>query len=140
MERLTKPTVGTFKYSLKDHEYTIGEFTTYDAFFDFSMAVKKLGEYEDSGIEPEAILKYNEMSEINDALADLIEYKDLEEQGRLIKLPRDESYAIQSQCEAAESMINDIYQSGIIGETAYNVINQALQSMREIVIEREGME
>ncbi len=49
-----------------------------------------------------------------------------------------ESY--QSQYEAAESMLNDIYQGGIIGETAYNVINQALESMKEIIIEREGME
>ena len=48
MERLTKKTVGCFKYDLKDHEHKIGEFGTYEAFFNYSMAVKKLGEYEDA--------------------------------------------------------------------------------------------
>ncbi len=46
----------------------------------------------------------------------------------------------QSQYEAAESMLNDIYQGEIIGETAYNVINQALQSMGKIIAEREGLQ
>ncbi len=46
-----------------------------------------------------------------------------------------ESY--QGQYEAAESMLNNIYQGEIIGETAYNVINQALQSMREMIAEKE---
>ncbi len=44
----------------------------------------------------------------------------------------------QDQFEAAESILNDIYQGGIIGETAYNVINQALQSMGKLIAEREG--
>ena len=48
MERLTEKTIGCFKYDLKDHEHKIGEFATYDAFFNYSMAVKKLGEYEDA--------------------------------------------------------------------------------------------
>lgn len=43
----------------------------------------------------------------------------------------------QDQYEAAESMLNDIYQGDIIGETAYNVINQALQSMGKLIAERE---
>lgn len=46
-----------------------------------------------------------------------------------------ESY--QGQYEAAETMLNDLYKVYIIGETAYNVINQALQSMREIIAEKE---
>lgn len=58
MERLTEKGPGCFEYSLKDHKSVPGEFGTYDAFFDYSMAVKKLGKYED-----------------------------LEEQGRLVVLP-----------------------------------------------------
>ena len=47
MERLTEKTVGCFEYALKDHKAVSGEFGTYDAFFDYSMAVKRLGHYEE---------------------------------------------------------------------------------------------
>lgn len=47
MERLTEKTVGCFEYALKDHKAVPGEFGTYDAFFDYSMAVKRLGHYEE---------------------------------------------------------------------------------------------
>lgn len=50
MERLTEKTVGCFAYDLKDHKHVVGEFATYDAFFNYSMAVKRLGEYEDMEI------------------------------------------------------------------------------------------
>lgn len=48
MERLTEKTVGCFEYALKEHEPVPGEFGTYEAFFDYSMAVRKLGKYEDA--------------------------------------------------------------------------------------------
>lgn len=57
MERLTEQASGCFEYRLKDHEAIPGEFGTYDAFFDYSVAVKKLGRYEDTGLEPEEINK-----------------------------------------------------------------------------------
>ena len=57
MERLTKETIGCFKYDLKNHKHEVGEFATYDAFFNYSMAVKRLGEYEDTGLEPEEIIE-----------------------------------------------------------------------------------
>lgn len=55
MERLTKKTIGCFEYNLKDHKPIIGEFGTYEAFFDYSMAVRLLGKYEDTGLTPEEI-------------------------------------------------------------------------------------
>ena len=60
MERLTEKTVGCFEYALKDHKALPGEFGTYDAFFDYSMAVKRLGHYEDTGMEPEEIKGFAE--------------------------------------------------------------------------------
>lgn len=48
MDRLTEKAPGCFQYSLKDHKSVPGEFGTYDAFYDYSMAVKKLGAYEDA--------------------------------------------------------------------------------------------
>ena len=60
MERLTEKTVGCFEYALKDHKAVPGEFCTYDAFFDYSMAVKRLGHYEDTGLEPEEIKEFAE--------------------------------------------------------------------------------
>ena len=64
MERLTEKTVGCFEYALKDHKAVPGEFGTYDAFFDYSMAVKRLGHYEDTGLEPEEI-KVHEAAKYN---------------------------------------------------------------------------
>ena len=46
-ERLTKETVGSFGYDLKDFEHKPKEFNDYDAFFAYKMAVKRLGELED---------------------------------------------------------------------------------------------
>ena len=57
MERLTEKTIGCFEYSLKDHKPIVGEFGTYEAFFNYSMAVRLLGKYEDTGLEPEEISK-----------------------------------------------------------------------------------
>ena len=47
MKRLTqKDNIGAFRYSLK-RENKSNEFNDYDAFFDYHMAVKRLGELED---------------------------------------------------------------------------------------------
>ena len=97
MERLTEKTVGCFEYALKDHKAVPGEFGTYDAFFDYSMAVKRLGHYEDTGLEPEEIAdavtaaKLMERSKIvscfgvdADHIRDLLQ---AEQAGRLVVLP-----------------------------------------------------
>ena len=59
MKRLTKETIGCFKYSLKEHNHEIGDFGTYDAFFNYSMAIKQLGEYEEAN-EPRLIEEWSE--------------------------------------------------------------------------------
>ena len=46
-KRLTEKTKDCFQYDLKDFKHKIGEFGDYDAFFAYSMAVKRLGELED---------------------------------------------------------------------------------------------
>ena len=46
-KRLTEKTIGCFQYDLKDFNHKIDEFNDYDAFFAYSMAVKRLGELED---------------------------------------------------------------------------------------------
>ena len=46
-KRLTEKVKDCFQYDLKDFKHKIGEFGDYDAFFAYSMAVKKLGELED---------------------------------------------------------------------------------------------
>ena len=95
MERLTEKTVGCFEYALKDHKAVPGEFGTYDAFFDYSMAVKRLGHYEDTGLEPEDLKKaFNEtailklaaqaLSTTPDHLRDLLQ---AEKNGRMVVLP-----------------------------------------------------
>jgi hypothetical protein len=48
MPRITKPTIGCFKYDLVDHKHEVGEFAAYEAFFNYNMAVKRLGELEDA--------------------------------------------------------------------------------------------
>ena len=47
-QRLTiRDNIGCFKYDLKDFKHKIGGFGDYDAFFAYSMAVKRLGELEE---------------------------------------------------------------------------------------------
>lgn len=46
-KRLTEKTIGCFQYDLKDFKHKVDEFNDYDAFFAYSMAVKRLGELED---------------------------------------------------------------------------------------------
>lgn len=46
-ERLTEKSIGCFKYTLKDHKPKAGEFNDYEAFYNYSTAVKILGELED---------------------------------------------------------------------------------------------
>lgn len=46
-KRLTEKTRDCFQYDLKDFKHKIGEFGNYDAFFAYSMAIKRLGELEE---------------------------------------------------------------------------------------------
>lgn len=46
-QRLTKKVKDCFQYDLKDFKHKIGEFGDYDAFFAYSMAIKRLGELEE---------------------------------------------------------------------------------------------
>ena len=46
-KRLTEKVKDCFQYDLKDFKHKIGEFGDYDAFFAYSMAVKRLGEFEE---------------------------------------------------------------------------------------------
>jgi hypothetical protein len=48
---------------------------------------QKLAAYEDTGLEPQDVLSSDEMKKINIKLGQLIDYINLEEQGRSIKLP-----------------------------------------------------
>ena len=102
-ERLTKKVSGCFCYDLKDHKNVPGEFASYDAFFDYSMAVKRLGEYEDTGLEPEDINEfvnsYKTMRDNEEARVQLMcgtgaihperaaEITKAESEGRLLVLP-----------------------------------------------------
>ena len=68
MQRLTKPTIGCFAYDLAKHEHKIGEFADYDAFFNYNMAVRQLGTYEDLNRSPSEISeKLKELAELCEA-------------------------------------------------------------------------
>ena len=126
MERLTEKTVGCFEYALKDHKAVPGEFGTYDAFFDYSMAVKRLGHYEDSGLEPEEIAdfmkRWEQTVEIGgmlkkygiDHIRDIIK---AEQDGRMVVLPckvGDTVYEISNNTDACNGCqhYEGIYGSG----------------------------
>lgn len=57
--RLTKKVKDCFQYDLKDFKHKIGEFGDYDAFFAYSMAVKRLGELEDKIENGTLVPKYS---------------------------------------------------------------------------------
>lgn len=46
-KRLTEKIIGYFEYDLKDFKHKLSDFNDYDAFFSYSMIVKRLGELED---------------------------------------------------------------------------------------------
>ena len=56
-KRLTEKSIGCFKYCLKDHKSKVDEFNDYDAFFDYSMAITRLGDLEDKIESGELIFK-----------------------------------------------------------------------------------
>lgn len=58
-KRLTEKTRDCFQYDLKDFKHKIGEFGDYDAFFAYSMAVKRLGELEDKIENRTLVPKYS---------------------------------------------------------------------------------
>ena len=58
-KRLTEKTKDCFQYDLKDFKHKIGEFGDYDAFFAYSMAVKRLGELEDKIENGTLVPKYS---------------------------------------------------------------------------------
>lgn len=91
MDRLTEKAPGCFEYCLKDHKSVPGEFGTYDAFYDYSMAVKKLGSYEDTGLLPEDIdLMIECAHEDHQPLTTAAHIRELlqaETEGRLLVLP-----------------------------------------------------
>ena len=92
MERLTEKTVGCFEYALKDHKAVPGEFCTYDAFFDYSMAVKRLGHYEDAGLEPEQVMELKSFTQggihkVDDGWKHVQDLLQAEKEGRMVLLP-----------------------------------------------------
>ena len=58
-KRLTEKVKDCFQYDLKDFKHKIGEFGDYDAFFAYSMAVKRLGELEDKIENGTLVPKYS---------------------------------------------------------------------------------
>jgi len=64
MKRLTEPTIGCFSYDLKDFKHKIGEFNDYDAFYAYSMALRRLGFYEDLDRTPEELAA--DLAELNE--------------------------------------------------------------------------
>lgn len=66
-EMLTEKTIGCFEYSLKDHVPVVGEFKTYEAFYDYSMAVRRLGKYESTKLTPEQVATLKEYHDFNTA-------------------------------------------------------------------------
>ena len=148
MERLTEKTVGCFEYALKDHKAVPGEFGTYDAFFDYSMAVKRLGHYEDTGLEPEDLKKaFNEtailklaaqaLSTTPDHLRDLIK---AEQDGRLVVLPckvGDKVYqtdGVRLYESTVRSLIFDTenvaFDEGAIGKTVFLTREEAALALK----------
>lgn len=58
-KRLTEKTMDCFQYDLKDFKHKISEFNDYDAFFAYSMVVKRLGELEDKIENGTLVPKYS---------------------------------------------------------------------------------
>ena len=75
-KRLTEKVKDCFQYDLKDFKHKIGEFGDYDAFFAYSMAVKRLGEIEDK-IENKTLIELP--CKVGDTVYCIYHFYDVEE-------------------------------------------------------------
>lgn len=75
-ERLTKETVGSFGYGLKNFEHKPKEFNDYDAFYAYKMAVKRLGELEDK-IESGEIISVIQSEQGEQEIAFFVEHNQI---------------------------------------------------------------
>ena len=75
-KRLTEKVKDCFQYDLKDFKHKIGEFDDYDAFFAYSMAVKRLGELEEK-IEDRTLVELP--CKVGDVMYEVIEGMPIQE-------------------------------------------------------------
>ena len=115
MERLTQKGVGCFEYALKNHKAVPGEFGTYEAFFDYSMAVKRLGHYEDTGLEPEEVAGLCAMDK-RSRMAKMLRWEEAEQDGRLVVLPCKVGATVYGHSKAEVSE----YKVAVISLATYN--------------------
>lgn len=124
MDRLTEPTIGCFLYRLKDHKAVPGEFGTYEAFFDYSMAVRKLGQYEETGLTPEEVLSMRMNMAIINAMfqhAEVERMKELAEadrDGRVRILPKSGDATCGDGCAEDEDDLESIRKTIIENDAA----------------------
>ena len=95
----------------------------------FYHAIDKLAAYEDTGFEPEQIKQLNNafinsQKKLEKAFDDLFKYKDLEEQGLLIKLP------MQLGELVLELQDNILEKRGIFID--YGSLNSVLETLQEM--------
>lgn len=116
MERLTERSIGCFGYDLINADHSEQEFGNYDAFYNYSMAVKKLGEYEDA-----------------------------EEQGLLLRLPCkvgdkiyrfwyvcNTAYRIQEHTIKTLSHVVALMEDGAFGDTAFLTKQEAERALAKM--------
>lgn len=75
-KRLTEKVKDCFQYDLKDFKHKIGDFNDYDAFFSYSMVVKRLGELEEK-IEAGTLVELP--CKVGDAIYEVIEGMPIQE-------------------------------------------------------------
>lgn len=109
-ERLTKETVGSFGYDLKDFEHKPKEFNDYDAFYAYKMAVKRLGELEDkieSGEIDYVADRDKEIARLTSENASLRARLE-----KAVELPckiGDEVYEVHGKCDRKNCVYNGYY-------------------------------
>lgn len=143
-ERLTEKSIGCFKYILKDHKPKAGEFNDYDAFFDYSMAVKRLGELEDKIERGEIDYVVGKDKEIARLTAENAELR--ERLSRAVELPckvGDKLYEIiegEVQGERVENYRIDNMGIWVTVQLKFGTSTILLNEARKIFLTREAAE
>lgn len=130
-KRLTEKTIGCFQYDLKDFKHKIGEFGDYDAFFAYSIAVKRLGELEDK-------IENGTLVELPCKVGDVMYEVFKNHKPPCIQQTKIEKVIVTNKGLRLKLERNSVYETSVssLGKTLFNNEEEAKKRLEELKNER----
>lgn len=126
-KRLTEKVKDCFQYDLKDFKHKIGEFGDYDAFFAYSMAVKRLGELEDK-IENGTLVELP--CKVGDTMYEVFKYH----KPPFVQQTKIEKVIVTNKGLRLKLERNSVYETSVssLGKTLFGTQEEAEKRLEEI--------